>query len=329
MGGRILSVDEAGKPSADGFDLGPSWFWPGLHHRMGGILRTLGLHSFPQYSDGDAILERSTMEAPHRFPTMHQEPRSMRINGGIGAIVNALVSSVGQDHLHLGARVTHIAKTDSGIVLSASFGTRREEFAARQVILALPPRILASAIDFQPAVDPDILERWRRTATWMAPHAKLLALYDLPFWRKSGLSGTAQSRAGPLVEIHDATSASGAAGLFGFVGLDRKQRIAVGEDILVEASVAQLTRLFGPRAAEPRATLFKDWTADIFTSTQADEVAEVHPVPNRAPWITGAWAQLLSLAGSETSASDPGYLAGALDAAERAVGETIGRLQSR
>jgi monoamine oxidase len=34
----------------------------------------------------------------------------------------------------------------------------------------------------------------------------------------------------------------------------------------------------------------------------------------------------MSLAGSETSATDPGYLAGALDAAERAVKETIARL---
>jgi monoamine oxidase len=26
LGGRILSVGAAGEPSADGFDLGPSWF---------------------------------------------------------------------------------------------------------------------------------------------------------------------------------------------------------------------------------------------------------------------------------------------------------------
>jgi monoamine oxidase len=33
-GGCILSVDAAGRVSADGFDLGPSWFWPELHPAM-------------------------------------------------------------------------------------------------------------------------------------------------------------------------------------------------------------------------------------------------------------------------------------------------------
>lgn len=29
------------------------------------------------------------------------------------------------------------------------------------------------------------------------------AIYDRPFWREAGLSGTAQSMVGPLAEIHD------------------------------------------------------------------------------------------------------------------------------
>ena len=30
LGGRILSTDASGEVSDDGFDLGPSWFWPGM-----------------------------------------------------------------------------------------------------------------------------------------------------------------------------------------------------------------------------------------------------------------------------------------------------------
>ena len=110
---------------------------------------------------------------------------------------------------------------------------------------------------------------------------------------------------GPLVEIHDATTASGAAALFGFVGLNRAQRMAVGEETLVRASVAQLARLFGDQAARPRATLIKDWAADLLTSTDADQSPEGHPVPSHGPWVSGAWAQRISLAGSETSITDP------------------------
>lgn len=326
FGGRILSVDGRGHLSPDGFDLGPSWFWPGMHPRMAGVVHELALRAFPQQAEGDIIVERSLVEAPRRFPAMRQEPQSMRLEGGTGAIVSALVKLLPEDQLHLGARVTHIAMRENDLVVSHDGSGASRHLLAKQVLLALPPRLLAATVDFKPALDGDTMAHWRRTATWMAPHAKVFALYEHAFWREAGLSGTAQSGVGPLVEIHDATSASDAAALFGFVGLDRKQRIAVGEETILKASIAQLARLFGPMAARPQATLFKDWTADPFTSTKADEQAEGHPVPEPGPWISGKWASYVSLAGSETSSSDPGYLAGALDSAECAVAEVLRRI---
>ncbi len=326
FGGRILSVSGKGKPSPDGFDLGPSWFWPGMHPRMARVVADLGLGAFPQHTEGDVVVERSRFEAVQRFPTLPQEPRSMRIAGGTGAIVSALMDALPAGRLHLGTRVSRVTIRDGGSVLSFWDSEADRELVARRVILALPPRLLASTVDFEPALDSETLLRWRQTATWMAPHAKFFALYDRPFWRESGLSGTAQSGVGPLVEIHDATLASGAAALFGFVGLDRRQRMAAGEEALVSAAVAQLVRLFGPEAGQRQATLFKDWTADAFTATEADAQAEGHPLPDPRPWVSGSWAPYVCLAGSETSATDPGYLAGALDAAERAVAEIVRRL---
>lgn len=70
FGGRILSVDGSGTPSSDGFDLGPSWYWPGMHPRMAGIVRELQLRDFEQYSDGDVLLERSASSPPQRFPAL-------------------------------------------------------------------------------------------------------------------------------------------------------------------------------------------------------------------------------------------------------------------
>lgn len=325
-GGRILSVNGLGEPSPDGFDLGPSWFWPGMHPGMARIVEGLGLRAFSQHSEGDVVVEQSRYAAVQRFPTLPQQPPSMRLVGGTGAIVSALVATLPAARLHVGSRVSRLALGDGGVVLSFAEGGTGRELVATQAILALPPRLLASTVEFEPVLDSDTMFRWRNTATWMAPHAKFFALYDQPFWRKAGLSGTAQSDIGPLVEIHDATLASGAAALFGFVGLGRRQRLAIGEEALVKAAISQLVRLFGPDAGQPCATLFKDWTADMLTATEADVEAGGHPMPDHRPWISGVWARHVSLAGSETSAHDPGYLAGALDAAERAVAETIGRL---
>jgi len=42
----------------------------------------------------------------------------------------------------------------------------------------------------------------------------------------------------------------------------------------------------------------------------------------------GTWQAHISLAGSETSLSEPGYLAGAVEAAERAVTGLLDRLKT-
>lgn len=136
---------------------------------------------------------------------------------------------------------------------------------------------------------------------------------------------------GPMPEMHDATSASGRAALFGFLGIGAEQRAALGEHALRRACLEQFARIFGAEAGRPRATLFKDWAADPFTSTATDRLATGHPEPDEAPWVSGLWRERLALGGSETSASEPGYLAGAVVAGAvvagaRAAGEALRKL---
>ena len=329
LGGRILSADAAGQASADGFDLGPSWFWPGMQPGLAALVGALGLDSFPQHSDGDVILQRSAREPPQRYPGLRQEPPSMRLVGGTGAIVSALAAGLPESDIRLGARVLRVARSGSEVTVQFAEANGTEiTLTAAHVLFALPPRLLEATVAFSPVLDAATGRRWRDTPTWMAPHAKFFALYQRPFWREAGLSGTAQSMAGPLVEIHDATTASGDAALFGFVGVPADQRAAFGRDAIIAASVRQLAQLFGPQAGAPRATLLKDWAADPLTATADDKQAGDHPVPTGQPWVGGEWRQYISLAGSETSRSEPGYLAGAVEAAERAAMEIIRRLKA-
>ncbi|WP_244630891.1 FAD-dependent oxidoreductase [Aureimonas sp. ME7] len=326
LGGRILSVDASGEPSADGFDLGPSWFWPGMHAGFGAFVDELGLGSFGQHDEGEIVFERSPHEARRRFRGMRQEPQSMRLTGGTASIVRTLEAGLPSSRVSLRTRVRAIEAAGPEIVLTVENADGREaRLEASHVILALPPRLLEATVAFSPTLDPGTARRWRETPTWMAPHAKFVAVYDRAFWRDDGLSGTAQSMVGPLGEIHDATSASGAAALFGFLGVAADARVAAGDEAIVAACLRQLVRLFGPEAATPRATVLKDWAADPLTATAADRIPGGHPVPDRRPWVAGTWEDRISLAGSETSASDPGYLAGAVDAAERAVAELFHR----
>ncbi|WP_291206960.1 FAD-dependent oxidoreductase [Hyphomonas sp.] len=320
LGGRILTVDETGSPAEDGFDLGPSWFWPEMQPAIGNLVSELGLQAFAQYSTGDMLFERTAREGPSRLPGMTHQPQSMRLASGSAALIRTLASGLPDGALNTGAAVTALHLTDFGIdVTVARDDQQPERISFNQVIAALPPRLLATVIRWDPAPDPATLDLWQGTPTWMAPHAKFFAVYDHPFWRDAGLSGTAQSMVGPLAEIHDATTASGKAALFGFVGIPAAQRKSIGPETLIRAAIQQLIRLFGPEAALPRATLLKDWAADELTATSADVTAAGHPSAVGAEWVTGAWAGRLLLAGSEASATEPGYLAGAMEASNRIV----------
>jgi monoamine oxidase len=324
LGGRILTADASGAVSADGFDLGPSWFWPDVQPDMRALVTSLGLATVAQNTEGDVLFQRMSRETPQRYRGMQQAPQSMRIVGGSGAMIAALASGLPRTSLQLGARVTHVARADPLVEVGFVDATGAEcRLAGAQVLLALPPRLLDATVAFSPALEEATARRWRETPTWMAPHAKVFALYERPFWREAGLSGTAQSLVGPLVEIHDATTASGKAALFGFLGMPARQRAVAGRDSLVAAAVRQLAALFGPGAGAPQATLLKDWAADPLTATPDDQEATGHPAPSGAPWVAGDWQGRIALIGSETSRTEPGYLAGAVEAAGRAVAEIL------
>jgi monoamine oxidase len=323
IGGRILTVDESGQATDDGFDLGPSWYWPQMQPAMGEFVAELGLQSFYQNSVGDVVFERMSREQPQRYSPAMESQQSMRLAGGTGSAVRALAKKLPDAALRLQTTVTAIALKDAGVELTLRNADGKEEvMIADRVVAALPPRLLGAAVEFSPPQESAMAARWRSTPTWMAPHAKFFAIYDRPFWRQDGLSGTAQSMVGPMVEIHDATTASGKAALFGFLGVGTSQRQSLGDDVLKQACLAQLGKLFGPAAATPRASILKDWARDPLTATPADLSDGAHPQPGSPVWVSDAWRGRLLLAGSETSPSEPGYLAGAVTAA-RLAAETI------
>ena len=291
LGGRILTVDETGRPAEDGFDLGPSWYWPRMQPAIAELVAELGLPSFAQHSDGDVLFERMSREGPQRYHGDAQEPLSFRFVGGTAALVRALASDLSHGDVRMGARVTAMALRSDLVELTIRHDDdATETLAADHVIAAVPPRLLEATVSFTPALEPAIARRWRDTPTWMAPHAKFFALYDRPFWREDGLSGTAQSMVGPMPEIHDATTSSGQPALFGFLGVSADQRAALGEETLTRACLDQLTRTFGPEARHPRATLFKDWAADPLTATAADRAAGGHPLSGFRPLGDGRLA---------------------------------------
>jgi monoamine oxidase len=231
------------------------------------------------------------------------------------------------ERLHLSTPATDLALKDNCVTLSVAVAEESpRNVTADHVIMALPPRVAEATLGFTPQLPPETVALWRDTPTWMAPHAKFFALYDRPFWRETGYSGSVQSMVGPMPEIHDATTANGRAALFGFLGVGAGERLRMGEETLTKACLAQFTRIFGAEAASPRATLYKDWASDPWTAAPEDLISTGHAAftPH---WVEGVWADRLIMAGSEASPSEAGYLAGAVEASTGAVSALLMQLE--
>ncbi|WP_097461468.1 flavin monoamine oxidase family protein [Mangrovitalea sediminis] len=321
LGGRIHSgYSSAGATdTASAFDLGPSWFWPDFQPLMTRLTADLNLATFPQYTDGDMVVERAQSLPPQRMAGFDQGNLSLRIAGGTSALIQALVARIHPERLLLNHPVTAARLVGDSIHLDVD---NRPEAGAplafSHLLLAAPPRLLAGSLDIQPPLRPQERNHWVDMPTWMAPHAKYVAIYDAPFWRQQGLSGMARSMVGPLAEIHDATSAKGQAALFGFVGVPADVRQRLGPEALKHHCRTQLERLFGPQAGAPLDEHLKDWASDPFTATAADREPGDHPVATvDLSQVTGPWAGRMMLISSEAALEQPGYMEGALQATAR------------
>jgi monoamine oxidase len=310
LGGRIKVADVDGAK----FDLGPAWFWPG-QPRMAAAATRFGLTVFEQYSAGDIVAEdqNGMVRRGAGFASM---AGSLRLDGGMGALVDAYQAALPADRLHLGQRITAITQTEAGITATAQDVT----ITTQTVVLATPPRI-AAQIAFDPALPDAQTHAMNDIPTWMAGHAKYIGVYDRPVWRDAGLSGDAQSRRGPMVEIHDASPHSGGpSAVFGFIGFDAQTRATHTDDMHAMAK-DQLTRLFG---SLPDQLIFQDWAQQGDTATPADFTPTGHPAYGRPPALQRIWDGNVILGSSEMGKTFGGFLEGALEAAQDVASQIVG-----
>ena len=305
LGGRIKTHELRGA----NYDLGPAWFWPG-QTRMAALISELGLTHFEQYATGDQLFETENGQVirDRGFASMQG---SWRIDGGMGKLIDGLAKALPQERVHTEHEAETI-KADGSITFSNGAHCN-----AKQIVFALPPR-LVSDLAIEPPLTNNQIYAMRTIATWMAGHAKILALYEKPFWRDAGNSGDASSRHGPMVEIHDASpnTPHSTAGLFGFLGVPASHR-QNNEQAILAAVQDQLIRLFGDEAAKPIEIIYKDWAFDPHTANALDHAPLTHHPAYGLPDTLKTLADRnLHLCVTEVAPEMGGYLEGALAAAE-------------
>ena len=245
-----------------------------------------------------------------------------RVHGDMAGIARRLAEGLGE-RVVLGQPVEGIKWDEAG----ATVTTRGGEYAARRVILAVPPT-QAIRLRFDPVLPS------RRAALWqrMPPGAciKCIAQYETPFWREDRLAGQA---VGPDLEVRvtfDNTEDGKTAGLLlGFIEGDHARKWSGRDPGERKAAVLEaFARFFGDQALHPIDYVDQDWIAEEYT--RGCYAALMPP---------GMWTSLgpelrrpigpIHVAGTETATRYYGYFEGALQAAERAVAEVTAALGPR
>lgn len=317
-GGRI---DTQHAPDGAAIDLGASWYWPDTEPRITALITSLGLASMAQPDEGQILHLADVSEGPQVMQATSIHGGARRLHGGMGGLVSHLQARLAPDTIKLGHRLLAVfdAQTHVDLQLSRQQAgvDQLHRVQARRIVLALPPRLIAQHIRFQPELADDSRQALQQVSTWMAREAKAFARFDRPFWLEQGQSGSAfvtHSQA-VLREIWDASDASGAA-LAGFCAMAPGTRGQFDRSLPLLAS-SQFAQLFGP-AAHADHVVISDWSKEPLSCSDLD-LKDPHTSPPQADPLLRRphWSGRLFFGGTETARQAAGHMEGALESAAR------------
>lgn len=186
-----------------------------------------------------------------------------RVVGGMQGVSLAIAAELGGDvFLNSPARTVRWTENDGGYV--ATVIADGVTVTAKRVVMAVPPN-LYSRVSFDPPLP--------RRQHQMHQHQslgfviKVHAVYETPFWREDGLSGTGFSASSLVQEVYDNTNHEDPRGtLVGFIS-DEKADYAftLTAEQRQKEITASLAEFLGDAAAEPVVYYESDWGSEEWT----------------------------------------------------------------
>ncbi|WP_287799926.1 FAD-dependent oxidoreductase [Acidiphilium sp.] len=107
------------RTTAGAYDLGAAWVWPAIQPHIARAVHATGLALTEQAEAGGFVFQDQAgriQRLPHGFA---QEPPSMRIAGGIAALVEAVAAGLSPGVVRLEHAVRRIALTGTGVAVTA------------------------------------------------------------------------------------------------------------------------------------------------------------------------------------------------------------------
>lgn len=311
IGGRIHTLN--GKNNTP-LEMGATWF-NSQHHNLIKLLKELDIAYFKQYMKGTAYYQRFT-NAPVEAINIPQDEPSYRVSGGTSNLINTLYKKLDEDDVLLNQSVKKISYASNSIIVEAN-----ESYKANKVVLALPPKLWANTISFEPKLPTDLLETAKHTHTWMEDASKAAVVYDRPFWRDKNESGTFFSNVGPVTEFYDHCNADESKySLCGFI-IPNDQQLSFNQR--KEIVINQLKQTFGEEA-----TLFTgyeecNWREEEHTYTLSDAQHFPHQNNGHPIFSNNQYENRLIFSSTEVSPRFGGYMEGAVYSANETVKQIV------
>ncbi|MGJ4846101.1 flavin monoamine oxidase family protein [Leifsonia sp. Le1] len=204
------------------------------------LLMAASAGSFSHLVDADFILDK-------------------RVKGGLQQVPLLLAERLGDD-LHLNAPVRTMRWDEKGVTAIAD----GVEVKARFAILALPP-VLISRISYEPPL-PRLQQQLHQHLS-MGFVIKVHAVYETPFWREDGYSGTAFSPYELVHEAYDNCYDGDQRGtLVGFVSDEAADAVfRLSPEERKARILESLSHYYGPKALDTVVYYESDWGSEEWT----------------------------------------------------------------
>lgn len=300
VGGRIHTLFGTNKTP---IEMGATWF-TNQHRDLIALLEELDIDYFEQYMDRTVFYQPSP-NSPVQSIQIPSQSSSYRISGGTSNLINTLFQKLDKNDVLCRQSVKHIKIHEKSVQVHA-----KDTFEGQTAVLAIPPKLWANNIVFEPQLPRNLMDVAKQTQTWMEDSIKIALTYNQPFWEDRDLPRTLYSNSGPITELYDhCNHEKSKYALCGFINSSLKNLTDTERRARV---ICQIKRVFGAKAED-----FMDyqecvWSNEENTFEASDRFLFPHQNNGNPIFSTSLFDDKLLISCSESASEFPGYMDGAV-----------------